>query len=77
MPRFQFQLRTTQQVREAGMVQSDSFTDALTAISEHVTANEGDTLEIGVNGFPPAHFECVWSASRGSTDWRPAGQMAA
>ena len=77
MPRFQFQLRTTQQVREAGMVQSDSFTDALTAISEHVTASEGDTLEIGVNGFPPAHFECVWSAAHGSTDWRPAGQMAA
>ena len=77
MPRFQFALSNTQQVREAGIVQSDSFSDALTAISEHVEAREGDTLEIGVPGFPPARYECVWSMDRGASAWRPAGQMAA
>ena len=77
MPRFQFQLRNPQQVRQAGVVQSESFSDALSAISEHVTAREGDTLEIGVNGFPPARFECVWLPERGTSDWRPSSQRAA
>ena len=77
MPRFQFALSNTHQVREAGIVQSDSFSDALTAISEHVEAREGDTLEIGVPGFPPARYECVWSMDQGASAWRPAGQMAA
>ena len=77
MPRFQFQLRTPAQVRQAGVVQSESFSDALSAISEHVKAQEGDTLEIGVRGFPPARFECVWSADRGEGGWRPSGLKAA
>jgi hypothetical protein len=77
MPRFQFALSTTQQVREAGIVQTDSFSDALSAISEHVDAHEGDTLEIGVPGFPPARFECVWSMEQGSSAWLPAGRLAA
>jgi hypothetical protein len=73
MPRFQFALSTTEQVREAGIVQTDSFNEALTAISEHVDAHEGDTLEIGVPGFPPARFQCVWSFEKGASDWRPTG----
>ena len=77
MPRYQFALSNTQQVREAGVVQTDSFTDALSAISEHVEAREGDTLEIGVPGFPPARYECVWSIEQGTSAWRPAGQLAA
>ncbi len=77
MPRFMFSLKNTNQVREAGVVQSDSFTDALSAISEHVSAHEGDTLEIGVSGFPPARYECIWAADEGTSTWRPAGQRAA
>jgi hypothetical protein len=77
MPRYQFALSSIHQVREAGVVQSESFSDALSAISEHVSAHEGDTLEIGVNGFPPARYECVWSSDRGTSTWRPTGQLAA
>ncbi len=77
MPRFQFQLRNPKQVRQAGVVQSDSFTDALSAISEHVSPREGDTLEIGVNGFPPALYECVWMPERGTSDWLPSTRLAA
>jgi len=77
MPRFSFAVRSTNEVREAGVVQSESFGDALSAISEHVSALEGDTLEIGVSGFPPARFECVWLADSGASSWRPAGQLAA
>ena len=76
MPRYNFSLFTSGLVGEAGVVQSDSFDDALAAISEHVTAKEGDTLEIGVNGFPPARYHKV-SAADGIRAWRPAGQLAA
>ena len=76
MPRFNFSLISSGLVGEAGVVQSDSFDDALAAISEHVTANEGDTLEIGVNGFPPARYHRVGLLA-GARGWRPAGQLAA
>jgi hypothetical protein len=77
MPRFRFALRTHDAVREAGVVTVDSFSDALTAISEHVSVTEGDTLEIGVNGFPPAQYEYVWSVEDGARTWRPARPLAA
>jgi hypothetical protein len=76
MPRYNFSLFTSGLVGEAGVVQTDSFDDALTAISEHVTANEGDTLEIGVFGFPPARYHKVADFA-GTRGWRPAGQLAA
>ena len=77
MPRFRFALSSADAVRQAGVVQVDSFSDALEAINEHVSAENGDTLEIGVTGFPPARFECVWSIQDGSRTWRPAGALAA
>jgi hypothetical protein len=79
MPRFQFSLRNTTTVREAGVVHSDSFADALSAIGEHLSAVEGDTLEIGVTGFPPARFEYVRGVGSLDMDvqWRPAGLLAA
>lgn len=77
MPRFQFALSDDTQVREAGVVQSDSFSDALVAISEHVSAHQGDVLEIGVTGFPPARYECVWAVDGSTSSWRPTGLLAA
>lgn len=76
MPRYNFSLFTSGLVGEAGVVQSESFDDALAAISEHVTANQGDTLEIGVFGFPPARYHKV-NEDAGTRAWRPAGQLAA
>ena len=76
MPRFQFSVGTVGTVREAGAVQCDSFDAALTAISEKSTVKEGDTLEIGVHGFPPARYEYV-ASGRGSRAWRPANLLAA
>jgi hypothetical protein len=76
MPRFQFSLRADDAVREAGAVLSDSFDEALTAISEQSEVREGDTLEIGVRGFPPARYQLV-SLGRDAKAWMPAGLMAA
>ena len=70
MPRFQFQLANQGTVREAGAVTSDSFREALDAIAEQSEANVGDTLEIGVYGFPPAKFELIKTGRR-SRGWRP------
>lgn len=76
MPQFKFSLSTVGQVREAGIVQSESFNDALDAIDQNCTLTEGDTLEIGVNGFPPARFQRVRSTA-GELDWRQYGLIAA
>lgn len=72
MPRFKFSLTTFDEIREAGIVQSNSFAEALTAIGEHATVHEGDTLEIGVPGFPPAKYKYL-GTERGERSWRPAG----
>ena len=76
MPNFRFALSSTTAIREAGMIQSESFSDAMEAISERLTVNQGDTLEIGVIGFPPARYECVFTRG-GTQGWRPAGLLAA
>ena len=78
MPRFSFSLANQGTVREAGAVTSDSFSDALDAIAEQSDAHLGDTLEIGVHGFPPARFELI-KTGRKSRGWKPAGlnQLAA
>ena len=78
MPRFQFSLANEGTVREAGAVTSDSFREALDAIAEQSEAHVGDTLEIGVHGFPPARFELIKTGRR-SRGWRPSNpnQLAA
>lgn len=77
MARFQFSLSSSDTVRRAGVVQSDTFANALEALAEEIEPSQGDTLEIGVRGFPPARFECVWSPAAAAAKWRPAGLMAA
>lgn len=77
MPRFEFALSTADAVRQAGVVHSETFDDALSVVGNHITPNEGDTLEIGVRGFPPARFECVSTMIEGEPLWKPAGQLAA
>ena len=68
MPRYQFSI-STNEVCEAGVIHSDSFAEALDAISE--SAREGSTLEIGVEGFPPARFEL------GELGWHSAANRLA
>ena len=77
MPRFEFSVSTDDTVRQAGVVHSETFTDALSLVNQHVNANEGDTLEIGVRGFPPARFECVSTMIEGEPLWLPSNQLAA
>ena len=77
MPRFMFALSTTELVREAGVIKSETLAQALDLVGEHATINAGDMLEIGVKGFPPARFECVSTMIKGSPLWRARGQLAA
>jgi len=77
MPRFSFAIGGTGLVREIGFVQSETFSDAITAISQRVRAETGDTLEIGVGGFPPAHYECVLAENGSARSWKPRGLLAA
>ncbi len=78
MPRYQFSISSpTERVRLAGAVTSESFSQALEAIADQAEAGEGDTLEIGVRGFPPARYQLTESAEDGTISWQPTGLMAA
>lgn len=77
MPRYQFAIVKTDTVRESGFVHSESFSGAITAISHRVRAEAGDTLEIGVSGFPPARYACLFSENGNARSWRPEGLLAA
>jgi hypothetical protein len=76
MTRFEFALKSPDEIRQAGVVQSESFNDALSLVSKNLTVQEGDTLEIGVAGFPPARFAFVPSESVEAVAWRPIGLAA-
>ena len=77
MATYTFSLSTSEEARQAGLIQSTSFEEALHLVGERMTVNRGDTLEIGVNGFPPARYECVESLLDGSVFWQPAATKLA
>jgi len=76
MSKYRFSV-TSLQKRQEGIVESDTFPDAVSALSKHMTVHKGDLLEIGVHGFPPARFECVGQIAEGEPVWFPAGRLAA
>lgn len=76
MTRFQFALRSAHNIREAGVIQSGSFAEALETIGEQLGVEVGDTLEIGVAGFPPAMFHCTIAGAAGHA-WLPSSRLAA
>ena len=72
MGTYTFALSTSEQARQAGIIQSASFDEALRLVGERMPVTRGDRLEIGVRGFPPARYECVESTLDGSVFWAPA-----
>lgn len=76
MARYTYFLGADGDVREVGFVFSDSFDEALATVTRRCTPGKGDTLEIGIDGFPPARYEHTGYA-RGRAGWRPAGMLAA
>ena len=77
MSKFQFSISSgPEQVRQAGVVESDSFDDAVILLGQKIPVQTGDSREIGVAGFPPARYECV-GAIRSRPIWAPAGRLAA
>lgn len=76
MATYMFSLSTSEDARQAGIIQSATFEEALRLVCERMTVAEGDTLEIGVTGFPPARYRCVESLLDGGVFWQPA-KMAA
>lgn len=78
MSSYQFAISSgPESVRQAGVVESDSFDDAVTLLGERIPVQTGDSLEIGVAGFPPARYNCVGSLKAGRPIWVPVGRLAA
>lgn len=77
MSKFQFAICSgPESVRQAGVVESDSFEEAVVLLGTKISVRAGDSLEIGVTGFPPARYQCV-GEMRSRPIWLPQGQMAA
>lgn len=72
MATYTFSLSTTEEARQAGIIQSASFDEALRLVGERMNVEKGATLEIGVKGFPPARYRCAESLLDGSVFWQPA-----
>lgn len=78
MSTYQFAISSgPESVRQAGVVESDSFDDAVVLLGQRIRVQAGDSLEIGVSGFPPARYECVGAVRDGRPIWVPAGRLAA
>ena len=77
MSKFQFAISSgPESVRQAGVVESDSFDEAVVLLGTKISVHAGDSLEIGVHGFPPARYECVGEL-RSKPIWVPLGRLAA
>lgn len=63
-------------VRQAGVVESNSFDEAVVLLGKKIPVRAGDSLEIGVYGFPPARYHCV-GEMRSRPIWIPEGRLAA
>lgn len=71
MATYTFSLSKSEEARQAGLIQSASFEEALRLVGERMPVVEGDVLEIGVKGFPPARYRCTGSLFDGSVFWQP------
>jgi hypothetical protein len=71
MATYTFSLSSSDESRQAGVIQSATFDEALHLVGERMSVSRGDTLEIGVRGFPPARYECVESLLDGTVFWQP------
>jgi hypothetical protein len=77
MSRFQFAISSgPESIRQAGIVEGDSFDEAVLLLGKRIPVQKGDSLEIGVTGFPPARYHCV-GAVRSRPVWVPEGRLAA
>ena len=77
MATYSFTLDGSDDSRQAGIIHSVSFEEALELVGERVSVKRGDTLEIGVRGFPPARYECIDATFEGGVLWMPANKLAA
>ncbi|HEY7876647.1 MAG TPA: hypothetical protein VIC55_00400 [Gemmatimonadaceae bacterium] len=78
MTRFEFSLSgPDESLRLAGAVTSPTFAKAMEAIVEQARVGRGDRLEIGVTGFPPAHFAAYLDGLDDRVCWQQASKKAA
>ena len=77
MSKFSFAISSgPESIRQAGVVESDSFDSAVKLLGQKIQVQAGDSLEIGVSGFPPARYHCVGSV-KSRPVWVPEGRLAA
>jgi len=70
MSKFRFSVSNVE-MRQEGVIESPDFMAAVGALGKKVEVRSGDTLEIGVLGFPPARFACMGRLSPDEPFWVP------
>lgn len=77
MSKYQFAISSgPESIRQAGVVETNSFSEAVDLLGERIPVQAGDHLEIGVTGFPPARYHCVGAIHKRPI-WVPEGRLAA
>ena len=78
MSKFLFAISSgPESIRQAGVVESESFDEAVIIMGQRIPVHTGDLLEIGVSGFPPARYRCIGAVKNGRPLWVAAGELAA
>lgn len=58
------------EVRRAGALEAPSLEAALREVFRWSRPREGDRLQLGLQGFPPASFECVFHEGEAPMRWQ-------
>lgn len=77
MNRFWFALWVGDAIRGTGAVEAASLPEALRVVSQRGVPKAGDRLEIGIDGFPPARYVCVFEDFDTPLRWRLTNARAA
>ena len=77
MKRFWFAHVRGEEIHNSGSLIALTLPEALRCVARRGLPSSGDRLDIGLNGFPPARYECVFEDFDGPLAWRLVNATAA
>lgn len=77
MTRFWFAHSRGDVIHRSGALEAPNLVEALRVVARRGNPTAGDRLDIGLAGFPPARYECVFQGFETPLSWRLINSMAA
>ena len=75
MKRFWFAHVRGEEIHNSGSLVAGTLPEALRCVARRGLPSTGDRLDIGMEGFPPARYECVFQDVDVPLAWRLVNQM--